>query len=222
MVDTVCKAALTMNIGMSVLQDRLAVQREAPNDAQRQQIEEHSARSVGLLMELGLNDPQWLEAVRDHHLTQAGDLGSRTPGQRMARLIQRADMFAARLSPRAARRPSTAALAMKGCYFDENNEIDEAGAALLKAVGVYSPGALVRLVNQEVGVVVRRGANTTTPRVAILVNRDGFATGEHVIRDTSQRELRIASSVAQQDCKVKINLNRLLALTSSAASGRFR
>jgi len=222
MVDTVCKAALTMNIGMSVLQDRLAVQREAPSDAQRQQIEEHSARSVSLLMDLGLNDPQWLEAVRGHHLTQAGDLGSRTPGQRMARLIQRADMFAARLSPRAARRPSTAALAMRNCYFDENNEIDEAGAALLKAVGVYSPGSFVRLVNQEVGVVVRRGANTTTPRVAILVNRDGFATGEHVIRDTSQRELRIASSVAQQDCKVKINLGRLLALTSSAASGRFR
>lgn len=222
MVDTVCKAALTMNIGMSVLQDRLAVQREAPSDVQRQQIEEHSARSVSLLANLGLNDPQWLEAVRDHHLTQAGDLNSRTPGQRMARLIQRADMFAARLSPRAARRPSTAALAMKGCYFDENNEIDEAGAALLKAVGVYSPGSLVRLVNQEVGVVVRRGANTTTPRVAILVNRDGFATGEHVIRDTSQRELRIASSVAQQDCKVKINLDRLLALTNSAGSRRFR
>jgi hypothetical protein len=169
---------------------------------------------------LGLHDPDWLEAVRDHHRTRAGELGTRTAGQRMARLIQRADMFAARLSPRASRRPSTAAAAMQACYFDENREIDEAGAALIKAVGVYSPGSLVRLANLEVGVVVRRGANTTTPRVAILLNRNGFSTGEHVIRDTSQRELRITSSVAQHECKVKINLDRLLALTTNAASGR--
>ena len=220
MVANVCKAALTMNIGMSGLQDRLAVQYEAPSAAQRTQIKQHPAQSVGMLLKLGLHDPEWLEAVRDHHRTSAGDLRTRTPGQRMARLIQRADMFAARLSPRAARRPSTAAAALQACYFDENREIDEAGAALIKAVGVYSPGSLVRLVNQEVGVVVRRGANTTTPRVAILVSRDGFSSGEHVVRDTSQRELRIVSSVAQHECKVKINLDRLLALTTHTASGR--
>ncbi len=217
---TVCKAALTMNIGMTGLQDQLALQREAPSAAQRRQIEQHPARSVDLLKKMGLHDPDWLEAVRDHHRTPAGDFASRTPAQRMARLIQRADMFAARLAPRASRRPGLAAVAMQACYFDENRQIDEAGAALIKAVGVYSPGSLVRLVNQEIGVVVRRGANTTTPRVAILVNRDGIATSEHMLRDTSQRELRIASSVAQHECKVKINLDRLLSLTAGAPSGR--
>lgn len=220
MVETVCKAALTMNISMGGLQDRLAMQHEAPSATQHLQIEQHPEQSVELLMKLGLHDPEWLEAVRDHHRTLPGALGTRTTGQRMARLIQRADMFAARLSPRISRRPSTAAAAMQACYFDENRAIDEAGAALIKAVGVYSPGSLVRLANLEVGVVVRRGANTTTPRVAILLNRDGFSTGEHVIRDTSQRELRITSSVAQHECKVKINLDRLLALTTNAASGR--
>jgi hypothetical protein len=69
---------------------------------------------------------------------------------------------------------------MQACYFDEHRQIDAAGAALIKAVGVYSPGTLVRMANNETGVVVRRGANTSTPRVAVLVNRDGFATGEHV------------------------------------------
>ena len=153
------------------------------------------------------------------HLAVPGELAARAFGQRMARLMQRADMFAARLAPRASRRPGSAQAAMQACYFDENRQIDEAGAALIKAVGVYSPGSLVRLANQEIGVVVRRGANTTTPRVAILVNRYGIATGEHVIRDTSQRELRIAASVPQHECKVKINLDRLLALTAGAGSG---
>ena len=111
---------------------------------------------------------------------------------------------------------------MQACYFDENRQIDEAGAALIKAVGVYSPGSLGRLVYNEVGVVVRRGANTTAPRVAILVNRDGIASAEHVVRDTSQRELRIAASVARHDCKVQLNLDRLLALTAGPPSNRFR
>ncbi len=217
---TVCKAALTMNIGMTSLQDRLAVQAEPPSATQREQIDHHPARSVALLRQLGLHDPDWLEAVRDHHETTPGALGPRTPGQRMARLIQRADVFAARLAPRAARRSDSAAVAMQACYFDEKRQIDEAGAALIKAVGVYSPGSLVRLATQEVGIVVRRGANTTTPRVAVLVSRDGLATSEHVIRDTSQRELRIAASVAQRDCKVKINLDRMLALTSGPPSSR--
>lgn len=102
---------------------------------------------------------------------------------------------------------------MQAVYFDEDRAIDEAGAALIKAVGVYSPGALVRLANLEIGVVVRRGANTTMPRVAILVNRDGIPTGEHPVRDTSQREFRITGSVAASDCKVQIQLDRMLALT---------
>ena len=216
-----CKAALTMNLGMTTLQDKLAAQREAPTQEQRDLIMQHPERSVALLRQLGVHDDDWLEAVRDHHRAQPGPLQERTPGQAMARLIQRADAFAARLSPRASRGPAAAMTAMQACYYDENRQIDEAGAALIKAVGVYSPGSLVRLVNQEIGIVVRRGANTTTPRVAVLVNREGLATGENVLRDTSLREWRIEASVPRLDFKVKINLDRMLALTGGPPSGRF-
>ena len=106
---------------------------------------------------------------------------------------------------------------MQSVYFDENRDTDEAGAALIKAVGVYSPGSLVRLHSQEIAVVVRRGANTSMPRVAVLVNRDGIPTGEHAIRDTSLREFRIASSLAPSECKVQIQLGRLLSMTVGPA-----
>ena len=216
-----CKAALTMNLGMTALQDRLATQREAPTQEQRTLITQHPERSVALLRQMGVHDDAWLEAVRDHHRSQPGSLRERPLGQAMARLIQRADAFAARLSPRASRGPAAATTAMQACYYDENRQIDEAGAALIKAVGVYSPGSLVRLVSHEIGIVVRRGANTTTPRVAVLVNREGMATGENVLRDTSQREWRIEASVPRHDCKVKINLDRMLALTGGPPSNRF-
>ncbi len=219
-ITTLCKAAMTMNIAMTALQDGLATQIEPPVAEQRRLIAAHAARGAEVLHEMGLRDPEWLEAVRDHHATTAGDLATRTPAQRMARLIQRADLFVARLAPRASRRAQPHALAMQACYFDENRATDEAGAALIKAVGVYSPGSLVRLVNQEVGMVVHRGANTTSPRVALVQNRDGYATGEYLMRDTSQRELRVAAQLAPHECKVEINLEKMLALTASPTLGR--
>jgi HD-GYP domain-containing protein (c-di-GMP phosphodiesterase class II) len=220
LTDTLGKAALTMNIGMTVLQDRLAQQKEAPSPEQQRQIAQHCQLSLQRLAQLGVTDATWLEAVRDHHTQSPGPLQARSEGQRLARLIQRADMFAARLSPRVSRMPESSASAMKACYFDETQQMDEAGAALIKAVGIYSPGTYVRLATGEVAVVIKRGANTTTPRVAILVNRSGMPTGELIVRDTSKPEFRIVTGLPQRDVKVQINLERLLLLTKAPISDR--
>ncbi len=136
----------------------------------------------------------------------------------MARLIQRADMFAARLAPRASRVPTSPAAAMQASYFDENRQVDEAGAALIKAVGIYSPGSFVRLNTNEIAAVIRRGANTTTPRVAVLINREGLPVVDPVIRDTSVREHRVVASVPHRDVRIQLNLPRMLALTALPAS----
>jgi ribosomal protein S16 len=109
---------------------------------------------------------------------------------------------------------------MQACYFDENRQVDETGAALIKAVGIYQPGSFVRLATDEVAVVVKRGHNTSTPRVAVLVNRSGMPTLEPTIRETSTRDFRIVSSVAHRDVKVQINLDRLLPLTAAPATDR--
>jgi len=41
--------------------------------------------------------------------------------------------------------------------------------------------------------VIRRGANTTTPKVAVLINREGMPVAEPVIRDTALRDYRVAA-----------------------------
>ncbi len=213
-------AALTMNYSMTDMQDKLAQQLEPPNQAQQLQIEQHAARSALLLKQMGIQEPVWLTAVHQHHAAAPGPLAPRTPGDRLARLIRRADMFAARLAPRASRLPIAPAAAMQACYFDENQAIDEAGAALIKAVGIYQPGSFVRLATNEVGVVIQRGQNTTTPRVAVLLNKSGVPTVEPAIRDTSMREHRIVASVPHRDVKVQLNLERLLPLTALPKSDR--
>ena len=212
MVDTLGKVALTMNISMTSMQDDLALQSTPLSATQRHLVEVHAAFSAEYLKDLGVTDPVWLEAVFHHLDKTPGPLAPRSPTLRIARLIQRANVFAAMLAPRASREPLQPGVAMQTCYFDENHEVDESGAALIKVLGIYAPGSYVRLATQEVAVVVRRGANTTTPRVAVLVNRQGRPTAEPMFRDTSQKEYRIVATVAHRDVKVKLNLSRLLAM----------
>lgn len=212
MVESVSKAALTMNLGMTELQDHLAQQVEPLTAEQVRQIEQHADVSVQMLEQHGVTDPLWLEAVRHHHVRTPGPLAPRSPALQMARLIQRADMFAARMSPRINRAPMSPSAAMQASYFDEEKKVDEAGASLIKAVGVYPPGSFVKLASSELAAVVRRGPNSTTPRVAVIVNRQGMPTGEAMVRDTSQITFKIQGSVAHRDIKVQLQLDRLLAL----------
>lgn len=205
-------AALSMNIGMAELQDQLAQQSLPLTAQQMAAVENHPERSEALLRQLGVGDPVWLEAVRCHHHRTPGPLSGKSEAQQMARLIQRADVFGARLAPRAARLPMSVTAAMQASYYDEQQKVDEAGASLVKTLGVYPPGSFVRLVSKEVGVVIRRGSSATTPRVAILTNRDGMPTGEPIPRDTSVAAWKIAGVVAARDVRVKLPLARLLTL----------
>ena len=210
---TLLRACLTMNIGMTELQDQLTQQREPPSPEQRQIIDQHPELSVELLKRRGITDEVWLDAILHHHRAHSGPLGGRSPAAQIARLIHRADGFAARLSPRATRPPLAPSVAMHATYFDEAKKVDEAGASLIKAVGIYPPGSFVKLASNEIATVVRRGSNTLTPRVAVLVNRQGMPMLEPAIRDTRVADYRILSSVNYRDIKVRTDLLRLLALT---------
>lgn len=209
---TAGRVALTMNISMTSMQDELALQSSPPTPTQRHLIAVHAANSAEILRDMGVSDPVWLEAIFHHQDSTPGSLLQRSPTMRIARLIQRANVFAASMAPRVSREPMLPGQAMQACYYDENHMPDEAGAALIKVVGIYWPGSYVRLATHEVAVVTRRGPNTTTPRVAVLVNRHGMPTAEPIFRDTSQKDYRITATVAHRDMKVKLPLERLLAM----------
>jgi HD-GYP domain-containing protein (c-di-GMP phosphodiesterase class II) len=217
-VITLFNAALTMNLGMTALQDRLAQQKTPPDTFQSAEIDGHAKKSAEILASLGIEDTVWLEAVRNHHVQIPGPLAARDPADRIARMIQRADRFAAQLAPRVSRTPALNSLAMKGCYFDENNDVDEAGAALIKAVGVYQPGSYVKLVTGEIAVVVRRGNATSCPKVAVVVNRSGIPVAEPYIRDTSSKAFAVAASVSRREVKINLNMERMLQMTQGGAA----
>lgn len=211
-VDTLGKAALTMNIGMTELQDQLAQQTQPLSNAQIQAIDQHSEKSAGILSGLGIDNADWLEAIRHHHDRSPGPLAGRPPALQMARLIQRADIFGARMAPRATRFPLPSTAAMQASYFDEDHKVDEAGGTLIKAVGIYAPGSFVKLASGEVAVVTRRGHTPSTPRAAVLLNRQGMAISEPMPRDTAQAAYKITSGLPAREVKTQIPLERLLAV----------
>ncbi len=209
---TLGRAALSMNVAMTELQDQLVQQAQPLTAAQIAAVESHAHRSEALLRQLGVADALWLEAVRNHHHRLPGPLADKTDAQQMARLIQRADIFAARLAPRISRLPMPVTAAMQASYYDEQQQVDEAGAALVKALGIYPPGAFVRLATQEIAIVLKRGPSATTPRVAVVMNRSGMPTGEMIPRNTAQPSCKITGPVAHKDVRVQLQVARLIAM----------
>ncbi len=206
------RAALTMNLAMTALQDQLSQQDQALSTTQREAVNTHAARGAAQLRGFGVADERWLEAVERHHDAPGGPLDEQPPALQIARLVQRADIFAARLSPRKRRHGLSATAAAKAAYLDEQQKADEAGAAIIKALGIYPPGSFVKLANGEVAVVLRRGRRANEPMVASVVGRNGIALGDPAVRDTRHKGHEIASGVLPHEVKVRLNLLRLLQL----------
>ena len=205
-------AALTMNVAMTNLQKQLAVQENPVSPEQRRQIESHAQDGAELLREAGIADPLWLGAVQHHHSEGPGELNSLSPEHQLARLLARADIFAARLSPRKLRRAMSATAAAPAAYLDENKKPDEAGSAIIKTTGVYPPGSLVRLGNTEVGVVVRRGRQANEPVVLSVVSAVGTPLGVPKPRNTRVKPFELVGGVAPHEVNVRLNIEALIGI----------
>lgn len=206
------RAAITMNIGMARLQDELLKQAAPVTDAQREEIQSHPLHSVQLLKSLGVGDAQWLKLVAEHHETTQGDgyPTGKTDLGLSQQLLHLVDVFVARLSPRRSRPGLVPQQAARAIYLNEAGEPNAIGGALVKTLGIYPPGSYVRLANDEVGVVVRRGRRANAPLVFSIVGRQGLPLGEPPLRDTLERAYEIKASVPAEEVKVVVNAARLL------------
>ena len=202
-VQTVFKAALTMNVSMLELQGTLAMQNEPVSAEQRSAIHSHPLRSVEMLELAGITDPFWLQAVLQHHEADDGSgypCGAKESSD-FAALLRRADVYTTKLSPRRTRTALAADRAGRTMFMsDPDNSMT---LALVKEFGVYPPGCFVRLVSGETAVVLKRGRTVTTPRVAVLTTANGAALTQPLPRDTALRENAIASIVGEHTVKAK-------------------
>ena len=205
-------SALTMNIGMLLMQNVMAQQSDLLSPAQKLSIQDHPAKSVELLKRAGVDDPLWLEIVRRHHRpVDEGEGGNPlTPPQRLAQLLQRIDLFTAKLSKRKTRPGTTATLAARDACLDASGVPDATGATMLRVLGLYPPGSFVRLASGEIGVVVRRGEKAHTPVVASVRRRDGGMLNQPTLRDTSSRIHAVQRSLSADEAKIRLDHERVI------------
>jgi HD-GYP domain-containing protein (c-di-GMP phosphodiesterase class II) len=204
------RAALTMNISMADLQNKLVNQASPVTPMQRAEIRSHPERSAAMLEMAGVTDRDWLDAVRQHHEEESGNgypLGI-TQISEVAQLVRCADTFTAKLSPRLLRQPLLADKAARMQF--QVGKGDVMTSALIKEFGLYPPGSAVRLKSGEVGMVMRRGSATNAPIVAVVTDRTGSPLAEPKLRDTGVAEHAIAAVIPLSGIKVKVGLEKLI------------
>jgi HD-GYP domain-containing protein (c-di-GMP phosphodiesterase class II) len=206
------RAALTMNIGISRLQDNLAHQIQPVDNAQRDEIQHHPNTSAELLRKLGVEDELWLTLVQDHHESPDGKgypngKTTLTPTQQLLRM---ADLFTARISPRKSRRGLAPNLAVGNIYIEAQEASSQLGAIFVKQLGMYPPGTYVRLKSEETAVVVRRGQRVNTPVAMAIADGQGMPLSVPSKRDTQLPPYNVQSPVAPEEVKIRVDTSRLL------------
>ena len=208
-------AGLTMNITMIELQDGLFNQKGGLTEGQRVEVKKHPHRGAELLRSHGVTDEAWLTTVLQHHEFMDGSGYSQ--GLRgddicqTARILMLADIYCAKLFPRAYRvslHPDRAAREMftgsRGHCFDM-----DLSKSFIKQLGLFHPGSFVRLSNGEIAVVTRRGEKIHHPVVCSVAKKDGSPYLAPRQRDSSKDEFTITDSVAPKDVTISINKRQL-------------
>lgn len=193
-------AALTMNACTVELQARMAEQSEPPTRRQLDQLREHPQRSAELLRAAGVNDAEWLLAVEQHHEKPGGGgyPADITEPCEMARVVRAADVYTAKISPRAFRAPLPSQSAAKQLFQEERG--GAIAGALIKAIGLYPPGDWVRLKNGESGLVVlRSGGSAGAAQVAVLVSPTGKLLPGTARRDTALPDCQVVRPLAPEE-----------------------
>lgn len=211
-LDALIRAALTMNIGMRELQDRLAHQVQPLDIDQRVQIERHPTEGANLLRRMGVTDETWLSLVENHHETPDG---RGYPSRKQVRdplqyLLRMSDLFVARISPRKSRRALAPNVAVRDLYLEMRDHSGQLGALFAKQMGMYPPGSYVRLQSGETAVVIRRGERVNYPLTVAIADPIGGPLSPPQVRDTQLPGLGIKRYVGPEEVRVRIDLARLL------------
>lgn len=205
----IAMVALTMNVSMLAEQDVLAKQGSAPTESQKKIIAEHSKKSAEIMKSRGFDDPDIIEAIEHHHTAGDAEFKSGKPGLVMAAVVRAADIYTAKRSPRAARPAASETDAIKTVFSAQGGGTSQVGQAVIKAVGVFSPGSFVRLSGQETAIVIKRSEVSSNPYLALLTDSHGIALATPQVVRVDGKQIVIAERLPKRSIKIQPDIRRL-------------
>lgn len=215
--DTLVRAALTMNIAMLDMQNTLVQQAAPLSPEQRAHIAAHPGKGREMLEAARVNAQDWLRTVEQHHVTTDGrGLPQDRQGlSQLACLVHYADVYLAKLSPRASRPALPVNVAARELYLGAGGAHNPYAAAIIKEMGIFPPGSYVKLANGDTAVVLRRGESVNTPQVNSLISADGWLFPESKPRDTKQAEFKVVAAVPRGNVLIRLDRAKLFGYPSA-------
>jgi HD-GYP domain-containing protein (c-di-GMP phosphodiesterase class II) len=213
-IQDIAAAALTMNISMIELQERLQVQREVLSDKDKAAIHNHPIASIEALYDAGIEDSEWLKYVLLHHEHEdgtgypVGTVKGEIPQN--AKILSLADGFCARISSRGYRKSTLPSVALRDIFIDNVAKVDATlGAYFVKVLGLYPPGTFVQLKNKEIAIISHRGATHSSSTAHSLVKPNGELFAAPIKRDTGLEPYKVAEAIYPIDAAVHVNLQQI-------------
>jgi len=206
-------AALTANLALLPHQDRLNHSKQTLNEQQRAVIRKHPELSADALARAGIDHPECLDIIRQHHERFDGTgypQGLNGPDiLPEAKLLSLSERYTAMITKRAYRKRLRADQAMADILSVVRNAPGpEVYHAFFRELTPYPPGVLVRLANREVAVVTHRNPDGNGPVTQAIVSPKGNPYLGAFTRDTQLEECRI-EQILVPDIMPPLNLASL-------------
>lgn len=204
-------AALTMNLGMYEVQEKIDTIRGPLNEKLMSMIKKHPALGVECLVKRGVKDPVWLTIVQQHHENRDG---SGYPGGFSnddidigARILGFADKYCAMVSVHGYRPPHKPNTALRDLYTKLAQQLDPGIVnTMIRVVGIYPVGTLVRLKTAEIAVVTGPGNGPDTPAVHAVTARSGMQLEVASHRKTHLSEFAIEGVLTVDKLSVPVRM----------------
>lgn len=213
LVSILC-AALTYDIGLVDLQ-HLEKQLEPLDEQQIAAIRQHPQKSVEMLKQVKVHDEIWLSAILHHHERADGSgyphglAADKIPLG--ASMLGAMDSYMAMVKSRPFREAKVPLKAIGEIFSGKDAKFNKAICdGLVKELGMYPPGAIVRLANNEIAIVQARGEKITQPVVYSVFDPSGMPYMVPRQRDSTTEEFAVKSTVAHSECRAVALIMRRL------------
>lgn len=210
------EAALSANIALITVADKLNAFNGVLSSEQRSVIRKHPQRSIHALKAVGVNNDLLFTIIAQHH-EQADGSGypeglSGADIRPEAEILALAERYVAMITKRAYRKRMNVTAARKLIASLADGSFRPAiPKALLQILGEYPPGTLVRLENNEVGVITGRPVRARGPFVQVVFDSSGNNNNTCQERDTSVPDFSI-QALEEPDMMPSINFSQIWGL----------
>lgn len=185
---SLCCAALTEQISLYPVRDRLNSQKKGLSPWQCQLIERYPQRAVKILIALGVTDQRWLHTVGGH-LSEAQEEGESSCEIAILSIVSRYGAMISRRGPRPPRSGKEAAVALLADRLTERER--EIAVELTQRIGAYPPGTIVELDSGEVAVVTHHSAKEGVIKVASICDQQGERLNSPTLRELHDSSAQI-------------------------------